>query len=48
MAAPSRNFHARLADNADTYTYFDELLYTYSLRQGIDDRFLAPTGSIAS
>ena len=29
-------------DNADTYAYFGEPLYTYSLRQGIDDGFLAP------
>jgi type I restriction enzyme R subunit len=30
------------SDNADTYAYFGEPLYTYSLRQGIDDGFLAP------
>jgi type I restriction enzyme R subunit len=29
-------------DNADTYSYFGEPIYTYSLRQGIDDGFLAP------
>ncbi len=29
-------------DNADTYNYFGAPLYTYSLRQGIDDGFLAP------
>lgn len=29
-------------DNADTYAYFGDPLYTYSLRQGIDDGFLAP------
>lgn len=29
-------------DNADTYTYFGEPLYTYSLKQGIEDGFLAP------
>lgn len=29
-------------DNADTYDYFGEPLYTYSLKQGIDDGFLAP------
>jgi len=29
-------------DNRDTYDYFDDPLYTYSLRQGIDDGFLAP------
>jgi len=29
-------------ENADTYRYFGEPLYTYSLRQGIDDGFLAP------
>lgn len=29
-------------DNRDTYTYFDNPLYTYSLAQGIEDGFLAP------
>lgn len=29
-------------DNADTYSYFGNPLYTYSLRQGIEDGFLAP------
>src|SRR5260221_4385194 len=29
-------------DNADTYHYFGPPIYTYSLRQGIDDGFLAP------
>ena len=29
-------------DNRDTYRYFHSPLYTYSLRQGIDDGFLAP------
>jgi len=29
-------------DNKDTYRYFGNPLYTYSLRQGIDDGFLAP------
>lgn len=29
-------------DNRDTYEYFGNPLYTYSLRQGIDDGFLAP------
>lgn len=29
-------------DNKDTYAYFGNPLYTYSLRQGIDDGFLAP------
>jgi len=29
-------------DNRDTYRYFHNPLYTYSLRQGIDDGFLAP------
>lgn len=32
----------RRQDNADTYDYFGDPLYTYSLRQGIDDGFLAP------
>jgi len=35
-ATPKRN------DNVDTYEYFGEPIYTYSLRQGIDDGFLAP------
>ena len=29
-------------DNRDTYRYFGKPIYTYSLRQGIDDGFLAP------
>jgi type I restriction enzyme R subunit len=29
-------------DNRDTYTYFGSPVYSYSLRQGIDDGFLAP------
>lgn len=29
-------------DNRDTYRYFGSPLYTYSLRQGIEDGFLAP------
>lgn len=29
-------------DNRDTYRYFGNPLYSYSLRQGIDDGFLAP------
>jgi type I restriction enzyme R subunit len=29
-------------DNRDTYAYFGSPVYTYSLRQGIDDGFLAP------
>ncbi len=35
-ATPLRN------DNADTYRYFGNPIYTYSLRQGIEDGFLAP------
>ena len=35
-ATPLRN------DNRDTYLYFGNPLYEYSLRQGIDDGFLAP------
>ena len=35
-ATPSRE------DNRDTYRYFSDPIYTYSLRQGIDDGFLAP------
>jgi len=29
-------------DNRNTYEYFGDPIYTYSLRQGIDDGFLAP------
>ncbi|MEK7442618.1 MAG: DEAD/DEAH box helicase family protein [Chloroflexota bacterium] len=29
-------------DNADTYTYFGDPIYTYSLKSGIEDGFLAP------
>ncbi len=29
-------------DNRDTYAYFERPLYTYSLKQGIEDGFLAP------
>jgi type I restriction enzyme, R subunit len=29
-------------DNRDSYRYFGNPVYTYSLRQGIDDGFLAP------
>jgi type I restriction enzyme, R subunit len=29
-------------DNADTYAYFGEPVYTYSLREGIDDGYLTP------
>jgi type I restriction enzyme, R subunit len=29
-------------DNVDTYTYFGEPVYTYSLKQGINDGFLTP------
>lgn len=29
-------------DNVDTYEYFGEPLYTYSLKQGIEDGFLTP------
>lgn len=32
----------RRQDNADAYNYFGDPIYTYSLRQGIDDGFLAP------
>jgi type I restriction enzyme R subunit len=35
-ATPLRN------DNIDTYRYFGNPIYTYSLKQGIDDGFLAP------
>jgi len=30
------------AENADSYAYFGDPIYTYSLRQGIEDGFLAP------
>ena len=29
-------------DNRDTYRYFEDPIYTYSLKQGIEDGFLAP------
>jgi type I restriction enzyme, R subunit len=32
----------RRTDNVDTYEYFGEAVYTYSLKQGIEDGFLAP------
>ncbi len=32
----------RRADNIDTYAYFGNPVYQYSLKQGIDDGFLAP------
>lgn len=32
----------RRQDNVDTYEYFGNPIYTYSLRQGIEDGFLAP------
>jgi len=35
-ATPKRN------DNVDTYRYFEEPVYTYSLKQGINDGFLTP------
>jgi type I restriction enzyme, R subunit len=35
-ATPKRN------DNVDTYAYFGEPVYTYSLKQGINDGFLTP------
>jgi len=35
-ATPKRN------DNVDTYRYFGEPVYTYSLKQGINDGFLTP------
>ncbi|HVX85149.1 MAG TPA: DEAD/DEAH box helicase family protein [Phycisphaerae bacterium] len=35
-ATPKRN------DNADTYKYFGEPVYTYSLKEGINDGFLTP------
>ena len=35
-ATPKRKF------NADTYDYFGEPVYTYSLKEGIKDGFLTP------
>jgi type I restriction enzyme R subunit len=32
----------RRTDNVDTYEYFGDPIYTYSLKQGIEDGFLAP------
>jgi type I restriction enzyme R subunit len=32
----------RRTDNVDTYEYFGDPVYTYSLKQGIEDGFLAP------
>jgi len=32
----------RRTDNIDTYEYFGDPIYTYSLKQGIEDGFLAP------
>ncbi len=32
----------RRSDNVDTYAYFGDPIYTYSLKQGIEDGFLAP------
>ena len=32
----------RRSDNADTYAYFGEPVYTYSLKEGINDGFLTP------
>ncbi len=32
----------RRQDNADTYDYFGDPIYSYSLRQGIEEGFLAP------
>ena len=29
-------------DNVDTYAYFGEPVYTYSLKDGINDGFLTP------
>lgn len=32
----------RRSDNVDTYAYFGEPVYTYSLKQGVNDGFLTP------
>ena len=34
-------------DNRDTYRYFGNPVYTYSLRQGIEDGFLAPSARVS-
>jgi type I restriction enzyme R subunit len=34
--------HAQAHGNADTYAYFGEPVYTYSLKEGINDGFLTP------
>jgi type I restriction enzyme R subunit len=38
----SGDYHAIAAGQQDTYAYFGNPLYTYSLKQGIEDGFLAP------
>jgi type I restriction enzyme R subunit len=39
-ARPHR--HAQAQDNVDTYAYFGEPVYIYSLKEGINDGFLTP------
>jgi type I restriction enzyme R subunit len=41
-AGPDR--HAQAQDNADTYAYFGEPVFIYSLKEGINDGFLTPFG----
>ena len=36
------NSYSQKKDNADTYKYFGEPVYIYSLKQGINDGFLTP------
>jgi type I restriction enzyme R subunit len=46
MASPSNgitNYNVvKRRDNVDTYAYFGEPVYTYSLKRGINDGFLTP------
>lgn len=39
-AGPHR--HPRRAGNTDTYAYFGDPVFTYSLKEGINDGFLTP------
>jgi hypothetical protein len=40
-AWPDRHAQAHI-DNADTYAYFGEPVFIYSLKEGINDGFLTP------
>ena len=39
---PVAGRHGKRTDNVDTYAYFGEPVYTYSLREGIEDGYLTP------